>query len=52
MMERIPNERSILIVADESGNRYLVQRHHGQSWLFDVTPYNPPKPSVSQPSAP
>lgn len=52
MDERLPNTQSILIVTDEVGRHYLIQRHHDQSWLYDVTPYNPPKPPVARPSAP
>ncbi len=44
MAARLPDRNAIMIVTDELGNRYIVQRSHSDSfWLYQVSPYDLPK---------
>ncbi len=49
METRLPDNETVMIVTDEAGQRYTVKRYNGNWYLFDVTPYNPPKPPAPTP---
>lgn len=37
--ERFPDNQTVRILTDESGNRYVVKRHPDNYWHYQLLPY-------------